>query len=86
MLGLTRTVAKEFGAFGIRCNCVTYGFIDTRLTQVSSLQGLHQALGLRDIYCALLLDVSDCAVCSVHQGACCSSSFRDARRYPDLQF
>ena len=35
VLGLTRTVAKEWGAFGVRCNCVTYGFINTRLTQVT---------------------------------------------------
>ena len=34
VLGLTRTIAKEWGSFGVRCNCVTYGFINTRLTQV----------------------------------------------------
>ena len=27
-------VAKEWGAFNIRCNAVTYGFIATRLTGV----------------------------------------------------
>jgi len=35
VLGLTKTVAKEWGALGIRCNAVTYGFIATRLTAVS---------------------------------------------------
>uniref|UniRef100_A0A3Q2FN73 (3R)-3-hydroxyacyl-CoA dehydrogenase n=1 Tax=Cyprinodon variegatus TaxID=28743 RepID=A0A3Q2FN73_CYPVA len=30
--GLTRTAAKEFGRFGIRCNCVLPGFISTPMT------------------------------------------------------
>lgn len=34
LLGLTKSVAKEWGAFNIRCNAVSYGFIATRLTQV----------------------------------------------------
>ena len=33
VLGLTKTVAKEWGGFGIRCNAVAFGFIDTRLTR-----------------------------------------------------
>jgi len=33
VLGMTKTVAKELGAFGIRCNAVAFGFIETRLTQ-----------------------------------------------------
>ena len=32
MIGLTKTVAKEWGAFNIRCNGLAYGFIATRLT------------------------------------------------------
>ncbi len=32
ILGLTKTVAKEWGAFGIRCNTVAFGFVETRLT------------------------------------------------------
>eukprot|EP00501_MAST-03F_sp_TOSAG23-6_P001302 GSMAST32.ASY1.ANO1.1350.1 assembled CDS len=35
ILGLTRTVAKEWGSFGIRCNAVAYGWIDTRMTQAA---------------------------------------------------
>ena len=33
VVGLTKTVAKEWGRFGVRCNAVTFGFIDTRMTR-----------------------------------------------------
>ncbi len=33
VIGLTKTVAKEWGGFGIRCNAVAFGFVDTRLTR-----------------------------------------------------
>jgi 3-oxoacyl-[acyl-carrier protein] reductase len=32
MVGLTKTVAKEWGHLGIRCNAVAYGMIGTRMT------------------------------------------------------
>lgn len=31
-MGLTKTIAREWGAFNIRCNAIAYGFIATRLT------------------------------------------------------
>ena len=33
IVGMTKCIAKEWGAFGIRCNAVAFGFIDTRLTR-----------------------------------------------------
>lgn len=33
MIGLTKTLAKEWGAFNIQVNAVAFGFMDTRLTQ-----------------------------------------------------
>ena len=33
IIGMTKTIAREWGAFGIRCNAVAFGFIETRLTK-----------------------------------------------------
>ena len=33
VLGLTKTMAKEWGRFNVQSNCVAYGWIDTRLTK-----------------------------------------------------
>ena len=32
IVGLTKTLAKEWGQFKVNCNAVAFGFIDTRLT------------------------------------------------------
>jgi len=54
VVGLTKTVAKEWGAFGIRCNAIAFGFIETRLTQNKALgeyievDGKKVALGIPD--------------------------------------
>lgn len=52
LVGLTKTVAKEWGSFGIRCNAVAFGFIETRLTQDKNkgasieIEGQEIALGI----------------------------------------
>ena len=33
IVGLTRTMAKEWGAFNVQANAVAYGWVDTRLTR-----------------------------------------------------
>ncbi len=38
LIGLTKTVAREWGRFGISCNVVAYGFVDTRLTREKETQ------------------------------------------------
>lgn len=37
VVGLTKTIAKEWGPFGIRCNAVAFGFIETRMTQAREM-------------------------------------------------
>lgn len=34
VVGMTKTLAKEWGRFNIQVNCAAFGFIETRLTQV----------------------------------------------------
>lgn len=36
VVGLTKTVAKEWGRFGVRCNAVAFGFVDTRMTRAKN--------------------------------------------------
>jgi 3-oxoacyl-[acyl-carrier protein] reductase len=33
IIGLTKTVSKEWARYNVQANCVAFGFIDTRLTQ-----------------------------------------------------
>jgi 3-oxoacyl-[acyl-carrier protein] reductase len=33
LVGLTKTISKEWARYDVQCNCVAFGFIDTRLTK-----------------------------------------------------
>ncbi|KDQ52963.1 hypothetical protein JAAARDRAFT_137761 [Jaapia argillacea MUCL 33604] len=52
VVGLTKTVAKEWGGFGVRANTVAFGFVKTRLTQAKEegasieINGKKVALGI----------------------------------------
>ena len=52
VIGLTKTVAKEWGQFKVNVNAVAFGFVDTRLTQakgdenVIEVDGEKVALGI----------------------------------------
>jgi 3-oxoacyl-[acyl-carrier protein] reductase len=43
LIGLTKTVAREWGRFGVTCNVIAYGFVDTRLTREKEAQQVEVA-------------------------------------------
>jgi 3-oxoacyl-[acyl-carrier protein] reductase len=53
LVGLTRSLAKEWGRYGVNVNCVAFGHIETRLTQpyddepgTISIKGRSHPVGL----------------------------------------
>lgn len=47
IIGLTRTLAKEWGSFNIQVNAVAFGFIETRLTQADESGDFTEREGKR---------------------------------------
>src|SRR5438552_9513270 len=45
VVGLTKTIAKEWGQFKVNVNAVAFGFIDTRLTQAKADENVMQKDG-----------------------------------------
>lgn len=50
LVGLTKTLSKEWGRYKVNVNCVAYGFIETRLTQSSSNEGANVTIEGRNIH------------------------------------
>jgi 3-oxoacyl-[acyl-carrier protein] reductase len=54
VVGLTKTLAKEWGQFKVNCNAVAFGYIETRLTatkddaNVMEIDGEKVQLGIPD--------------------------------------
>lgn len=49
VVGLTKTVAKEWGQTGVRCNCVAFGMINTRLTDKAAAVGEGHKVNGKDV-------------------------------------
>lgn len=49
LIGLTRTLAKEWGRFKVNINCVAFGLIQTRLTEAIELEQNSISIDDRDI-------------------------------------
>ena len=50
ILGLTKTIAKEWGPVGVRCNGVAFGMINTRLVQsADDVKQTHTVAGGKEI-------------------------------------
>lgn len=48
LVGLTKTLAKEWGRYKVDVNCVAYGFIETRLTQSFEREDSRVSIDGRD--------------------------------------
>ena len=49
IVGMTKTLAKEWGRMNVTVNCVAYGLVSTRLTSVAANQGSTVEIDGRDI-------------------------------------
>ena len=49
LVGMTRTLAKEWGRYAVNVNCVAFGFIETRLTQPLSGEAARIEVAGREV-------------------------------------
>ena len=49
MVGMTRTLAKEWGRYNVNVNCVAFGLIETRMTQALDGEALTANIGKNEI-------------------------------------
>jgi len=46
LIGLTKTIAREWGRFNVNCNAVAFGFVNTRLTREKEEGEVFESRGL----------------------------------------
>lgn len=68
IIGLTKTLAKEWGAFNIQVNCVAFGFIETRLTQEKEPEGESLRRGEAEISLGIPKSIRDRGVSRIPLG------------------
>ncbi|KAG8220190.1 hypothetical protein J3R82DRAFT_1225 [Butyriboletus roseoflavus] len=75
VVGLTKTIAKEWGVFGVRANTVAYGLVHTRLTAAKEdgatieIEGKKVALGIPTAQARAAESVSAYADIPLRRGA-----------------
>ena len=57
IVGLTKTIAREWGPLAIRCNAVAFGFVDTRLTRAQEVQEESIEIDGREVVLGILQKV-----------------------------
>lgn len=67
VLGLTKTVAKEWGRFNVCCNSIAYGFVETRLTDEKE-KGLQAEVEGRKISLGIPKGMRDMAAAVIPLG------------------
>jgi 3-oxoacyl-[acyl-carrier protein] reductase len=58
-VGLTKTVAKEWGRYNVTVNAVAFGLIDTRLTRPLDSAETNIAIGERQVHVGMQAQVRD---------------------------
>lgn len=57
LIGLTKTLAKEWGRYNVTVNCVAFGYIQTRMTQALAGDAVVEKIGERNVKMGLQPDM-----------------------------